>query len=533
MKFLRYLREVFLSSLPLAIVIVITAIIFPPTGPQIFQLAAGYVAVVIGQALFLVGIDKSILPMGKLVGNSIPKLKKTIFVLLFGFIFGFLATAAEPAISVLAKQINIINEAINSTIFIFLVAFGTGVMVGFAIFRIVKNINIRYVFLTLYIIIFAMVIFVPNQYIALAFDASGATTGDVSVPFILAMGLGISHTASKSKSNDESFGILGIASTGSIITVFIYGMIKGNSDSLTNYIPGEISTIGEILLDNIGAVALAIIPIVMVFLIFQFFFIKLPKKQVLNILIAGLIVFAGLYIFLVGIDYGFAFAGKYIGEKFMDPSMGEWFKWLMVPLGFVLGFAITITEPGVVVLGEQVEELTNGHLSKRVIKMTLGLSIGIASVIAMIKILLDIPIVYLLAPLYAIALILMFFTPKLFVGLAFDSGGVTGGAITSAFLTPLTLGLSQALEQNMLISGLGIIGFISVTPLIIIQILGMIYSKKMKSVEALETGNIQDELDLLHQESDNKLEVVGTIDAEGKSDLSHKKSDTEAGKDET
>lgn len=181
MKFLRYLREVFLSSLPLAIVIVITAIIFPPTGPQIFQLAAGYVAVVIGQALFLVGIDKSILPMGKLVGNSIPKLKKTIFVLLFGFIFGFLATAAEPAISVLAKQINIINEAINSTIFIFLVAFGTGVMVGFAIFRIVKNINIRYVFLTLYIIIFAMVIFVPNQYIALAFDASGATTGDVSV----------------------------------------------------------------------------------------------------------------------------------------------------------------------------------------------------------------------------------------------------------------------------------------------------------------------------------------------------------------
>lgn len=533
MKFLRYLREVFLSSLPLAIVIVITAIIFPPTGPQIFQLAAGYVAVVIGQALFLVGIDKSILPMGKLVGNSIPKLKKTIFVLLFGFIFGFLATAAEPAISVLAKQINIINEAINSTIFIFLVAFGTGVMVGFAIFRIVKNINIRYVFLTLYIIIFAMVIFVPNQYIALAFDASGATTGDVSVPFILAMGLGISHTASKSKSNDESFGILGIASTGSIITVFIYGMIKGNSDSLTNYIPGEISTIGEILLDNIGAVALAIIPIVMVFLIFQFFFIKLPKKQVLNILIAGLIVFAGLYIFLVGIDYGFAFAGKYIGEKFMDPSMGEWFKWLMVPLGFVLGFAITITEPGVVVLGEQVEELTNGHLSKRVIKMTLGLSIGIASVIAMIKILLDIPIVYLLAPLYAIALILMFFTPKLFVGLAFDSGGVTGGAITSAFLTPLTLGLSQALEQNMLISGLGIIGFISVTPLIIIQILGMIYSKKMKSVEALETGNIQDELDLLHQESDNKLEVVGTIDVEGKSDLSHKKSDTEAGKDET
>lgn len=532
MKFLKYLREVFLSSLPLAVVIIITAIIFPPTGGQIVQLVVGYASVIVGQSLFLVGIDRSIVPMGKLVGNSIPKLKKIIFVLLFGFIFGFLATAAEPAISVLAKQIEMINPAINSILFIFIVAFGTGIMVGFAIFRIVKNINIKYVFLVLYILVFAMVFAVPNQYIALAFDASGATTGDVSVPFILALGLGISHTASKSKSSDESFGIIGIASTGSIISVFIYGLIVGNQTDLKPFIPGEASTIGEILLNNLGAVAMAIVPIVAVFLIFQFFFIKLPKKQVLNILVASLIVFAGLYIFLSGIDYGFAFAGKYIGEKFMDPTKGDWFKWLMLPLGFVLGFAITITEPGVVVLGEQVEELTNGQLSKNTIKMTLGLSIGIASTLAVLKILLDINILYFLIPLYAVALILMFFTPKLFVGLAFDSGGVTGGAITSAFLTPLTLGLSQALGQDMLTSGLGIIGFVSVTPLIIIQILGIIYSKKTKEIEALGTANVQDELDLLHQEGDNELEVVATLDIPSEPNLQHIESENKAGKDE-
>lgn len=530
MKFLRYLKEVFLSSLPLAIVIIVTAIVFPPTGGQIIQLAVGYICVIIGQSIFLVGIDRSIVPMGKLVGNSIPKLKKTIFVLLFGFIFGFLATAAEPAISVLAKQIEIISPAINATLFIFLVAFGTGIMVGFAIYRIVKNIDIRWVFFALYIVIFAMVFFVPNQYIALAFDASGATTGDVSVPFILAMGLGISHTASKSKSSDESFGIIGIASTGSIITVFIYGLIIGNQGDLNNYIPGEISTIGEILLQNLGAVALAIVPIVAVFFVFQFFIIKLPKKQVLNILVAGLVVFVGLYIFLVGIDYGFAFAGKYIGEKFMSGE--EWLKWMMLPLGFILGFAITITEPGVVVLGEQVEELTNGQLSKKTIKMSLGLSIGIAATLSILKILLDINILYFLVPLYAIALILMLFTPKLFVGLAFDSGGVTGGAITSAFLTPLTLGLSQALGQDILTSGLGIIGFVSVIPLIIIQILGIIYDKKMKKAESLGLENIQDELDFLHQESDNESEVIATIDITSESNQTNIESDIEAGKDE-
>ncbi|MDR0934877.1 MAG: DUF1538 domain-containing protein [Erysipelotrichaceae bacterium] len=497
MKLFKYLKEVFISSSPLAIIMAATAIIFQLDIEGILKFVIGYVGVVIGQSLFLTGIDNSIIPMGKFVGNSVPKLKKTIFVLLFGFLFGLLATAAEPAIAVLAGQVNQISPAINVTLFIFLVAFGTGVMVAFAIYRIVKNIDIRYVFLVLYVLVFVVVFFVPNQYISLAFDASGATTGDVSVPFILALGIGISHTIAKHKSTDESFGIIGIASVGSIITVFVYGMILGNQTHLLPYAPGDDGTIGGILLNNLSSVVLAIVPIVAVFLIFQLFFIKLPKQQIRSILLSSIVVFVGLFIFLSAIDYGFAFAGKYIGEQFMDPSRGEYFKWLMVPLGFVLGFAISITEPAVVVLGEQVEEITNGHITKRIIKLTIGISIGFAAVISIVKILLNINILYFLIPLYVVALGLLFFTPKLFVGLAFDSGGVTGGAITSAFLTPLTLGASQALGQDMLTSGLGMISFISVMPLIVLQIVGILYKAKMDKLKNINPDTTSAELDLL------------------------------------
>lgn len=481
MRFFKYLREVFVSSLPLLLIIFVVTVILFPFGDrsEYIKLTVGYLSVVVGQAIFLIGLDGSILPIGKLVGGGVTKLNKAAFIVLFGFLFGLLATAAEPAISVLAGQIAQISPVINATLFVWLVSFGTGVAIAFAIYRIIKNIDIRKTFLALYILIYIVVFFVHPQYRSLAFDASGATTGDISVPFILALGMGISRTASKSKANDESFGVVGIASVGSIIVVFIYGLFVVPQSNLQPYLPGENIGFGAIMLNNLLTVVMAIAPIIVIFLFFQFFFIKLPKRNLLKIFLSGVVVFVGLFIFLVGIDYGFAYAGSYIGEVFVGGATPDYYKWFLIPIGFILGFAITLSEPAVVVLGEQVEELTNGHLKKGLIKMSLALAIGIASVLAIIKILLNIDILYFLVPLYALALFLLLFTPKLFVGLAFDSGSVTGGAITSAFLTPLTLGVSQALGQDILTSGLGMIAFISVTPLIIIQILGILYQNKI------------------------------------------------------
>ncbi|MFU0828093.1 MAG: DUF1538 domain-containing protein [Lachnoclostridium sp.] len=491
------LKEVFISSLPLAIIIIIVCVFMAPLNSlsAYIKLIVGYCSVVIGQAIFLVGLNISILPIGMLVGGSLIKLKKPVFIIFFGLVFGVFATVAEPALTVLAKQTNMILPIINESVFIWVMGLGIGILVGFSLYRIMKDINIKITFAVLYIITFILLIFVPNEFVALAFDGSGATTGDISVPFILALGMGVSATMSRHKSNDESFGIIGLASIGPILALSVYAVIlnikyNGTFPPEQLYAPGTENTISEIISGNLLGVTLALLPIIAIFLPFQFFFIKQPKKDFIHILLGSIVVFIGLMIFLCGIDYGFAFAGKYIGEVFLDSSRPDWFKWLLLLVAYILGAAITLSEPAVTVLGEQLEEITNGHISKLTIRITLAIGIGFAALLAMVKILTRVNILWFLVPLYAIALTMMIFTPKLFVGLAFDSGGVSGGALTSAFLTPLTLGVAQAVannstsgRQSILINGFGIIAFISVTPLIAVQFLGIVYDKVEKQLD--------------------------------------------------
>jgi hypothetical protein len=499
MKFINTLKEVFLSSLPLAAIIIIVCGFVAPmkNTADYVKLIVGYASVVLGQALFLEGLNISILPIGKLVGGSLIKLKKAVFIILFGFVFGLLATVAEPALLVLARQTHMIMGSVNETVFVWIMGTGIGVLVGFSLYRIMKNLNIKLVFVLLYVVIFLTIIFVPEQFVALAFDGSGATTGDISVPFILALGVGVSVTMSKRKTNEDTFGIIGLASVGPILSLFIYSMVLnamhgGSLPPADVYEPGAAESLGSLFVSNLGGVALALAPIILVFLPFQFMLIKLPKKDFIEILLGAVAVYLGLLIFLSGIDYGFAFAGKYIGEVFLDPARPEWFRWLLLLVGFVLGAAITLSEPAVTVLGEQLEEITNGHIKKLTIRLTLAIGIGFAALISMVKILTQINILWFLIPLYAVSLIMMRFTSKLFVGLAFDSGGVTGGALTSAFLTPLALGAAQAVAtaagpgaQSVLTNGFGIIAFISVTPLIAVQALGIIYDRRLKAEQKL------------------------------------------------
>lgn len=233
-----------------------------------------------------------------------------------------------------------------------------------------------------------------------------------------------------------------------------------------------------------------------VFLPFQFFSVRLSGNELKRILLGTVPVFCGLLIFLSGIDFGFAFAGKYIGEVFLDAARPAWFKWLLLPVGFFLGASITLSEPAVTVLGGQLEEITNGHIGAMTIRITLALGIGCASVLSVVKSLTQINILWFLIPLYAAALIMMRFTSTLFVGLAFDSGGVTGGALTSAFLTPLTLGIAQAVAvsagpdaRSVLTNGFGVIALISVTPLIAVQTLGIVYDVRSKKAGRLSDEN--------------------------------------------
>ena len=516
MKALRVLKETFLSSLPLAAVIVVVCCFVAPmeSAADYLKLAIGYAGVVAGQALFLVGLGISILPVGKSVGESLVKFKKPVFIVFFGLLFGLLAEAAEPALAVFARQTSMVMGEINERLFIWIMASGIGVFVGFALWRIMKDVSIKVVFAALYIVLFLTIIFVPEEFVAMAFDGSGATTGDISVPFMLALGIGVSATISRRKANDDSFGIVGVASAGPILAVFIYGVIfrashGGVVPPAGVYDPGAAESLGAVTLENLAGVVLALLPITLLFLPFQFFFIKLPKKEFTRLLLGILPVFAGLLIFLSSIDYGFAFAGKYIGEVFLDPARPGWFQWLLLVVGFVLGAAITLSEPAVTVLGDQLEELTNGHIKKMTIRLTMAVGIGFAAVVSIVKIITQVNILWFLAPLYAVALIMLKFSTKLFAGLAFDSGGVSGGALTSAFLTPLTLGIAQAVAvqaggnaQSMLTNGFGIIAFMSVFPLIAVQTLGIIYEMRHRKIHRLEAQQELEDLDELLQQAE-------------------------------
>ena len=491
MKLLTVLRETFLMSLPLMGVMACVLIFVAPFENSLdyIRLGVGYAGVVIGQSLFLFGLDISILPVGEVMGEKLVKLKKVSWVIFFGLFFGLLATIAEPALAVLARQTNLVIKEVNQTLFIWIMGIGIGVFVGLSLWRVIKDISIKLIFAVLYVLIFVMVAFAPQEFVALAFDGSGATTGDISVPFILALGMGVSASLAKRDNNDNVFGIIGIASIGPILTIFIYGMILkrlyGDIPSAGVYDPSATGTnFVQILISNVGSVSMAIFPLLIVFLPFQFLFIKMPKEKLKKLLFGIIPVLVGLLIFLSGIDFGFAFAGQYMGSAFLDASRPEWFKWLLLPLSFILGSAITLTEPAVTVLSEKLEQITSGKISRMAIRLTLALGIGAAAMLAVVKILTATNILWYLVPLYAVAIIMMKFTPKLFVGLAFDSGGVAGGALTSAMLTPLTLGIagaaaagSAAFNQSILMNGFGIIAFISVTPLIAVQILGIYASR--------------------------------------------------------
>lgn len=516
LKFFKIAKETFFSSIPLALIIILCILVKPlNSNIEYFKIILGYICVLFGQTLFIIGLETSILPIGRMVGGSFSKYNNLIFILIFGFIFGLLATVAEPALSVLAKQIEIIIPIINPTIFIWITGFGIGIGVAIALIRIVKNINIKIIFLILYTLLFILVFLSPKEFIALAFDGSGATTGDVSVPFILALGLGISNTFSKNKTNDDSLGIIGIASVGPIFAVLIYGILINTINS--GLLPPEnifdmtpINNLYFVLLNNLSDVLFAVIPIIIISIPFLLILIKIPKKKFLILMLGVIPVYLGLLIFLSGIDYGFGFIGQYIGEMFFDPNKSSNYKYLLLLVGFILGASITVSEPAITVLGNQIEELTNGHIKKNTIRITLAIGIGFASLLSILKILTEINILYFLTPLYLISLIMMIFTPKLFVGLAFDSGGVTGGALTSAFLTPLTLSIAQKVSEtsgkqlSILTNGFGIISFISVTPLIAIQTLGIIYNIRNKINNKKINNELLNELDCFIIENENE-----------------------------
>ncbi|MDD3232029.1 MAG: DUF1538 domain-containing protein [Clostridia bacterium] len=444
-----------------------------------FFIGAGLLA--LGQSVFLTAIDESVIKAGRAIGNSIMRIKNIWIVLLFGFIFGFVTTIAEPDVQVLVGELLDINPLMSSFLLISIFGIGAGLLIVLAFIRILKNLKLKWILLFLYAIIFILATFCPETYFGLAFDSGGVSTGVITVPFILSLMIGICAIRSGS-GKDDNFGAAAIISTGPIIAVLCLGIILGPTDNIVSYTPENAAFI-TVLIDQICNVVLALSPLILTFLVMQFFLLKIPTKSVVKILIGFLIVGIGLICFLTGIYYGFSTMGIFIGNSLALSSS----QWFVIIFGFFIGWALVFTEPAIIVLVEQIEDVTTGFLKKSTVFVTLACGVAFAVSLAFIRIFYQISLWYFLLPFYAICIILNFIVPKIFSSIAFDGGGIAAGTMAVAFILPICVGICNAFGYDIIIYAFGVVGLVATAPILAVQVLGLIYmiNKNKKDKRAI------------------------------------------------
>jgi hypothetical protein len=486
-EFWHKLRQVSIGAAPIVLIILCIHFFVKPMPTELLvAFLISCVLLILGQALFLVGVDSSILTMGELVGSNIRKLKSIWVILLFGFLFGTMATVAEPAVTLVAESVHSVNRGINAIMLTWVVSSGIGIFVAYALLRIFKQLSIKWSFLIAYIIVFILIFITPKEFQAVAFDFSGATTGVVTVPFILALGVGITLVLNRGKEN--SYGMIGLASIGPIITMCIMGIIFGGGSG------GEFPAVerphaGMSILTSFREICTAMVPIIIIFLIFNFAFLKLPRRKIWHIMYGMLITVCGLILLLTAVNYGFANAGRHIGNALADTGRAEWFKYLLIPLGLLLGFVITYTEPDIRVLANQIEQNTNGQIRRGTLIFTLAMGLSLTVCFGMMRILFKIDFLWFVIPIFILAFCLMPFISKMFVGIAFDSGGVASGTITAAFFVPLAVGVSATLGgREAMVYGFGMIALIVIMPMVAVSGLGLVYALKLKKLGAAGIG---------------------------------------------
>ena len=482
-------KEAFSSVLPITVIVLILCFTVVPLDSGLFlAFILGAFLVIVGMGLFTLGADTAMTPIGEYVGTSVMRTKKIWIIMPVCFIVGVLITISEPDLQVLATQL---AKTMDSWTLILAVGVGVGVFLVIAFLRIVLKIRLSILLILFYIAVFVLSIFVPDTFVPLAFDSGGVTTGPMSVPFIIAIGTGVAAMRSDKGAETDGFGLTALCSIGPIIAVMILGIIfKPESIDtsaeevvvITNS-KDLIGAFGHALPDYMKEVAIALLPIVAFFFIFQLFGTKLTKQNIIKILIGVLYTYVGLVLFLLGVNVGFLPVGSYLGTAIGNLP----YNWIIVPIGMVIGFFVVAAEPAVHVLTKQVFELTSGAIPKKALRYSLMIGVAVSVGLAMLRILLNIPIMYFLIPGYAIALILTFFVSDMFTAIAFDSGGVASGAMTASFLMPLALGVCGAVGGNIATEGFGVVAMVAMTPLITIQILGLIYKIKMNKLKKKES----------------------------------------------
>ena len=488
---LEKVKESLRSTLPIAIIVFFMGFTLVPIPNSVMMaFVIGSALLVIGMGLFTLGTDLAMTPIGGYVGSTAVKSRKVWLILLISFVVGCMVTISEPDLQVLAGQV----PNIPNIVLILSVAFGVGVFLVGAILRILLHIKLKYLLIGSYVLVLGLTFFVPNSFLAVAFDSGGVTTGPMTVPFIMSLGVGIASIRMDENAESDSFGLVALCSVGPIIAVMLLGLIftpeEGAYAAQAVVVPEDSVGLCELFLKSFPEyckeVGLALLPILVFFLLFQFVSLHLNKATLLRIGVGLVYTYVGLVIFLTGANVGFMPVGNLLGKQLGSTD----FKYILVPLGMVIGYFIVAAEPAVHVLNKQVYEMTSGMVSERAMGLSLSIGVSVSIGLSMLRILLQIPILYFLIPGYIVALGLSFFVPPVFTAIAFDSGGVASGPMTATFSLPLAMGVCSACGGNLATDAFGVVAMVAMTPLITIQMLGLVF--KIKS--APQQKKVKDEL---------------------------------------
>ena len=481
MNILSKLKETAVSVLPVMAIVLFLGLTFVPLDKVLLaRFTGGGLLLIIGLTIFLLGVDLGIQPMGERCGAELTKKRSLTLLLGVALVIGFIVTAAEPDIQVFGDQVRSIFPFVNKLSITFVIAGGVGLFIMLGLLRTVLNLSIKWTFFISYSLIFALTFFTPESFIGIAFDSGGATTGPMTVPFIMALGLGVSSVRDD---NNNSFGLTGVCSIGPVMAVLIYAIVVRSAVG-TVAEPVATTAVTESFAQIVGHVfresLVSIAPLFALFVIFQITLLKMTKRQVIRIVIGFIYAFIGLTIFLIGVNAGFSQTGAELGQKLGTLAIsrgGVWYV-LLIGTGLVLGAIIVCAEPAVWILSEQVEQVSGGTIRRRVLLIFLSAGTALAIGLSMWRAVAGFNLKYILIPGYAIAMLLMVFSPSLFSGIAFDSGGVASGPLTSTFVLSFTLGAAANGNGTGGNDSFGVIALVAMMPLLAIQLMGIIYKLK-------------------------------------------------------
>lgn len=473
--FVSKLKESFISVLPVVMIVLIIAAtpLATLSGREILVFSVSAVFLILGIGLFNLGADLAMTPMGEYMGVGLTKSRNLKLLLTVSFFMGLLITIAEPDLSVLATQV---SNVLNGTVLIITVGAGVGMFLVFAVLKTVFKTNLTSLLMLSYTMLFGMCALLietgKTEFAPLSFDSGGVTTGPITVPFIMALGVGIASTIGGHDAGENSFGMIALCSVGPMMAVILMSLGADGSISYTlaDYSIESILQEGiwPILLMKSWDVVKALTLIVIFFFLVQAFILKLPKERLTHIVIGVIYTFLGLVIFLASVEIGFMPIGFKLGTELAGNRIA------VILLAFVLGFVVVLAEPAVHVLNKQVEEVTGGMVTKRAMLVALSVGVGVSIGLSVIRIIYGFSILYYLVPGYIISLLLSLFVPHLYTAIAFDSGGVASGPLTSSFILPLVIGVCSVVqgEQGIMSYAFGVVAMVAMTPLITIQALG-------------------------------------------------------------